>query len=100
MSDMTTEQILREFERQVRLCSGIGQREMLRIVSLYWAAQPHEHEPAIDPFQSERNICLTCGLAIRRRPYSDSWTLRPVAVPPNSVCNDVEPLDSAGGIRL
>ncbi len=37
MSNMTQEQILREWERQVRLCSGLGYAEMLRVLQEYFS---------------------------------------------------------------
>ena len=36
MSDLSYEQIEAEFQRQARLCSGIGAERQLEIVSQFW----------------------------------------------------------------
>ena len=36
MTMMTDEQIVKEFKRQVRLCSGIGQAKMLEVVREFY----------------------------------------------------------------
>jgi hypothetical protein len=40
MSDMTQEQIIAEFKRQVLLCSGIGKARMLAIVHEHFDGPP------------------------------------------------------------
>ena len=58
MSDMTQDQIREEFRRQVRLCSGIGHEEMLRIVN---AQFPRKHQWE---FYMNGSFCKVCGCGI------------------------------------
>lgn len=61
MSDMTQNQIRREFERQVRLCSGLGREEMLRAVNAHFDAQPRKHQWQ---FYMNGTFCTRCGCSI------------------------------------
>jgi len=44
--DITNEQIIKEFKRSVKMCSGIGEEEMLKIVKEY--------------FEQEKQVCTSC----------------------------------------
>lgn len=43
MSDLTNDQIIEEFKRQVRLCSGIGLAKMLEIINAQFN-KPRKHK--------------------------------------------------------
>ena len=58
MSDMTDEQIEKEFKRQVYLCSGIGYDQMIAIVRAQFPKQ-HEWE-----FYANGSFCKKCGTQI------------------------------------
>lgn len=54
MADLTDEQIKQEFKRQVRLCSGLGRKQMICIVNRYFDENidltdfDHERLPKLD----------------------------------------------------
>ena len=63
MSDMTQKQILEEFKRQVRLCSGIGKLAMLDAVTEHFDGK-REH---IWQFYMNGTFCRRCGCGIGDR---------------------------------
>jgi hypothetical protein len=59
MSDMTQDQIDREFVRQVKLCSGLGRDRMIEIVTRQFP-KTHRWE-----FTFNGTFCRDCGCAMR-----------------------------------
>jgi len=53
--DITNEQIIQEFKRQVRLCGGIGKAEMLKIINEHFQ-NPKEPE-AVHGNEAEKGVC-------------------------------------------
>ena len=58
MSDMTNDQIVVEFKRQVRLCSGIGRSVMLLIVEAQYDGK-HERARTLTG-----EVCQKCGRGV------------------------------------
>jgi hypothetical protein len=58
MSDMTQDQILREFTRQTRLCSGIGRAAMLSIIETQFSGK-HDWERTMIG-----EVCQKCGRGV------------------------------------
>jgi len=56
--DITNEQIIQEFKRQVRLCGGIGKAEMLKIINEHFQ-NPKEPE-AVHGNEAEKEVCDYC----------------------------------------
>lgn len=60
MSDMTNEQIIEEFKRQARLCSGIGKAKMLEIVEQQFdGKKKHAWR-----FYMNGSFCERCGVQL------------------------------------
>ena len=59
--DLTNEQIEKEFERQVRLCSGIGKDKMYEIIEKQF---PRSHKWR---FYMNGSFCEDCGSQIGDR---------------------------------
>ena len=59
--DMTNEQIIAEFRRQVKLCIGIGYDKMVQIINEEF---PPQHEWR---FYANGTFCIKCGTAIGTR---------------------------------
>ena len=57
MTALTDDQLAKEFERQVRLCSGVGKKKMLEIVNAQFGAHP-EH---VWRFYANGSFCEKCG---------------------------------------
>ena len=52
--DMTNDQIIDEFKRQVYLCSGLGKQKMLEIVNTQFAERAHS-------WYKHGSHCIRCG---------------------------------------
>lgn len=57
--NLSNEQIEKEFERQVRLCSGIGLEKMLTVVEKQFNAPKHHWQ-----FYMNGTFCTKCGRSI------------------------------------